>query len=102
MRRLMMTAGAIATLIAATSAPEIAGAEAHHRHYEDHHHHHHHGGGCVHEKHRTGAIGAVSGTIGGALIGSAITHGNGGATLLGAGAGALAGNAIGRHSVHCR
>ena len=100
MRSLMITAGAIATLIAATSAPDIAGARTHHRRYEDHHYHHH--GGCVHEKRRTGAIGAVSGTIGGALIGNAITHGNAGGTLLGAGAGALAGNAIGRHSVRCR
>jgi hypothetical protein len=97
MRKLMITAGAIAALCAATSAPNIAAARTHHRVYE----HHRHGGGCMHEKRRTGGIGAVSGTIGGALIGNAATHGNAGGTLLGAGAGALAGNAIGRHSVRC-
>ena len=56
---------------------------------------------CVQANRRSGAIGAVAGAVGGAVIGSAITHGNGGATLLGAGAGALTGNAIGRNSRHC-
>jgi hypothetical protein len=96
MRRLMITASALAVLCVTAGAPDVAAARTHR-----HHEYQRHQRGCMHDKRRTGAIGAVSGTVGGALIGNAITHGNAGGTLLGAGAGALAGNAIGRHSVRC-
>ena len=97
MRKLFVTLGAIAAVAVTAGAPQIASAREHHRY---HRYYDHERDRCMHEKRRTGAIGAVSGTVGGALIGHAVGHGTG-ATLLGAGAGALAGNAIGRHSVRC-
>ena len=96
LRRLMLTAGLVA---AVATASAISPADGHTRRYYRHYHHYHHS--CRARSHRSGAIGAVAGAIGGGIIGSAITHGNGPSTLLGAGAGALTGNAIGRNSVHC-
>ena len=49
--------------------------------------------------HQRKATGAVAGTVGGALIGNAISHGAGG-TLLGAGLGALAGHTIAGATCH--
>jgi len=101
-----MIALGLAASFAATSAP-LATAQPYSGGYYDHYHHWHHyhryysREGCARANHRSGAIGAVAGAIGGGIIGSAISHGNGGATLLGAGAGALTGNAIGRNSRHC-
>jgi outer membrane lipoprotein SlyB len=93
LRKLMLTAGAVAAL-ATGGAIDAANAHSHHRVYQHRHN-------CHAQSHRSGAIGAVAGAIGGGIIGSAIAHGNGPSTLLGAGAGALAGHAIGKSSVRC-
>jgi hypothetical protein len=55
---------------------------------------------CGYGRHRAGAIGAVTGAIGGGIIGSAITHGNPAYAMVGAGLGALTGNAIARNSAY--
>jgi hypothetical protein len=99
MRKLLLAAGVVASL-GALSAADVAGAQPyyhhpHHRYYHDYHRN------CAYERHRSGAIGAVAGAVGGGIIGGAITHGRAGGTLLGAGAGALTGNALARHSVRC-
>jgi hypothetical protein len=91
MRKLALTGALIASLGVAATA-DVAGAYPYHHHYYRH---------CRYERHRAGAIGAVAGAIGGGIIGAALTHGAGGATLLGAGAGALTGHAIARSSTHC-
>jgi hypothetical protein len=90
-RKLLLGSALIAGL-ALTSAADVAGA------YPYHHHRHRY---CVYRKRRAGAIGAVAGAVGGGIIGSAITHGAVGGTLLGAGAGALTGHALARSTVHC-
>jgi outer membrane lipoprotein SlyB len=117
MRKLILAAGLAASL-GAMGAANVASAypyyySHHHRYYGDYHHryygeYHHryygdyrHTGGCRYQTHRNGAIGAVAGAIGGGIIGSSITHGRAGGTLLGAGAGALTGNAIGRNTTRC-
>jgi hypothetical protein len=69
--------------------------------YPYHHHYRHYHSNCGYRKHRAGAIGAVAGAVGGGIIGSSITHGGVGGTLLGAGAGALTGHAIARGTTHC-
>lgn len=73
-----------------------------HHHYYHHYYYHHSGyysyAGCAYQRHRSGNIGAVAGAIGGGIIGAAITHGNPAFTMIGAGAGALTGHAIGRNS----
>jgi len=91
MRKLVLTSALIAGLGLA-SAADVAGAYPYHHHYYNH---------CRYQRHRSGAIGAVAGAIGGGIIGSALTHGRAGGTLLGAGAGALTGNALARGSTHC-
>ena len=102
MRTLTLTAGLVASL-AMTIVTVPASAQPYDEGYYHHHHHHHYRNyGCEGANRRSGAIGAVSGAVGGAIIGSAITHGNGPSALLGAGAGALAGNAIGRNSHRCK
>ncbi len=93
MRKLMLTAGLVASL--GLAAADAAGA------HDDRDYHHRYEHRCRVERHRNGAFGAIAGTIGGALIGSAITHGHAGGTLLGAGGGALAGSAIARNSTRC-
>lgn len=69
----------------------------HYRHYHYYYGHYYYAG-CAYRRHRAGAIGAVTGAIGGGIIGSAITHGNPAFAMIGAGAGALTGNAIARNS----
>jgi hypothetical protein len=73
-----------------------------HPYYHHYYHHyyraHYYYAGCAYRRHRAGAIGAVAGGIGGGIIGAAITHGNPAFAMIGAGAGALTGNAIGRNS----
>jgi hypothetical protein len=97
MRKLILAAGLIASL-GAMSVADVAAAHPYH-HYRYYHHHYH--GGCGYQKHRSGAIGAVSGAVGGGIIGGALTHGGVGGVLLGAGAGALTGHALARSTVHC-
>ena len=95
MRKLILAASVVAGL-GAMSAADVAGA------YPYHHHHHHYYRSCRYERHRSGAIGAVAGAVGGGIIGSALSHGNAGGTLLGAGAGALTGHALARSGTRCR
>jgi hypothetical protein len=104
MRKLILAAGLVASLGAAGAAT-IASADPyyhHDRYYHDRYdHRYYHRGGCRYQTHRNGAIGAVAGAIGGGIIGSRMTHGGAGGTLLGAGAGALTGNAIARNTTRC-
>ena len=94
MMKKLLTAGLFGAL---TLSSVSAFADTYHHHY----HHHYANEGCVRRNHKAGVIGAVGGGLGGAAIGGAITHGNPAAMLLGAGAGALTGNAIGRNSHRC-
>ena len=101
MRKLML-AGALIGSLGFASAGGVATAQPyyhsyHHRHYYQHPVYRN----CRYETHRRGAIGAVAGAVGGGIIGSALTHGRAGGTLLGAGAGALTGSAIARNSSRC-
>jgi outer membrane lipoprotein SlyB len=105
MRKLILAAGLVASLGAAGAAT-IASADPyyhHDRYYHDRydHRYYRHDRGCRYQTHRNGAIGAVAGAFGGGIIGSRMTHGGAGGTLLGAGAGALAGNAIARNTTRC-
>jgi hypothetical protein len=102
MRKLILAAGLVASL-GVMGAASVAGADP----YYDHGYHHGYRHSyyrherCRYERHRSGAIGAVAGAIGGGIIGSRLTHGGAGGTLLGAGAGALTGHALARSTVHC-
>ena len=71
---------------------------ARYRHHDYRHYRRYAYAGCGYRRHRSGAIGAVAGAVGGGIIGAAITHGNPAFTMIGAGAGALTGHAIGRNS----
>jgi outer membrane lipoprotein SlyB len=100
MRKLML-AGALMGSLGLASVANTAGAQPYYHHYHHRYYHRTYYRNCGYERHRAGAIGAVAGAIGGGIIGSAITHGRAGGTLLGAGAGALTGNAIARNSHRC-
>ena len=110
MRKLML-AGALLGSLGFASVANVAGAQPYYYHHHYHHYYHryyrtayaprHYYRDCSYRRHRAGAIGAVAGAVGGGIIGSAITHGRAGGTLLGAGAGALTGNAIARNSSGC-
>jgi hypothetical protein len=81
--------------------PGPAPGPYYHARYRHHYYRHYRGyayAGCGYRRHRSGAIGAVAGAVGGGIIGAAITHGNPAFTMIGAGAGALTGHAIGRNS----
>ncbi|MBV9994580.1 MAG: hypothetical protein JO127_05145 [Caulobacteraceae bacterium] len=94
----LAAAAALALTMATPSFAQNGYNYHHHRHY---YHHWRGDGGCERHQRRAGAIGAVAGTVGGALLGGALSHGNVGGTLLGAGGGALIGHAVAKHSVHC-
>jgi hypothetical protein len=79
-----------------TLAPGEASAR-----YWRHHHHYHHYNSCAAARHRHARNGTIIGAVGGGLIGNAVTHGSVGGTLLGAGAGAVAGHEVGRTSSRC-
>ena len=98
MRKLILAASLVASL-GAMSAADVASAYPYY--YYHHHYYRHYGNNCRYQTHRNGAIGAVAGAVGGGIIGSSITHGGAGGTLLGAGAGALTGNAIARNTTRC-
>ncbi len=100
MRKLML-AGALMGSLGLASVADTAGAQPYYHHYHHRYYHRTYYRNCGYERHRAGAIGAVAGAIGGGIIGSALTHGRAGGTLLGAGAGALTGNAIARNSHRC-
>jgi len=93
MRNLMLTLGLSAALVV-SSAPDLVSAHTHHYRHRVYH-------ACAAQRHRNGAIGAVAGMVGGAIIGSSITHGRAGGTLLGAGAGAFTGHAIAKGTTRC-
>jgi hypothetical protein len=97
MRKLILAA----SLVAGLGAMSVANVASAYPYYHHHHYYHHYRGGCRYQTHRNGAIGAVAGAIGGGIIGSSITHGRAGGTLLGAGAGALTGSAIARNTTRC-
>jgi hypothetical protein len=81
--------------------PGPAPSPYYHARYRHHYYRHYRRyayAGCGYRRHRSGAIGAVAGAVGGGIIGAAITHGNPAFTMIGAGAGALTGHAIGRNS----
>lgn len=101
MRKLILAAGLAASLGVAGAANIAVAHPYHHGYYHHGYYHHGYRRTCAQERHRSGAIGAVAGAIGGGIIGNRITHGGGGGTLLGAGAGALTGNALARGTVHC-
>jgi hypothetical protein len=94
MRKLLVTASLIASLGVAGAA-NVAGAHTYHHGYSSYHQH------CRYERDRNTRIGAVSGTVGGGIIGNVLTHGRPGGTLLGAGFGALTGATLARNTVHC-
>lgn len=95
MQRFMLTLGLAATLAAAVG-PDTA--LAHRRHRYEHHASYR---SCAAQHRRSANIGAVAGAIGGGIIGSALTHGRVGGTLLGAGAGAFTGHEIGKNVDRC-
>ena len=98
MRKLILAAG----LVAGLGVTGLGGSAAAQPYYYHHQHHHHYDyERCRYQQHRSGAIGAVAGAIGGGIIGSRMTHGGAGGTLLGAGAGALTGHALARSTVRC-
>jgi hypothetical protein len=97
MRKTILASAALG-FAALALTPGLAGAQPYYHHH--YYHHRYYNERCGYERHRSTATGAVAGTIGGALIGGAISHNAGGA-LLGAGAGALAGGAIGHNSHRC-
>ncbi len=97
MRRLMAGALASSVLMGALAGSVQAQPPRDQQRYSYHHHHRY---ACHREKNRAGGEGAVMGAVGGGLIGGSLGHGLAGG-LLGAGAGALAGHAIARSTVHC-
>ncbi len=109
MRSQRLVAGLIAALALATGASPAAAQPYYYRHgyhhygyyhhgYYHHHYHHYAYARCGYLRHRAGNIGAVSGAVGGGIIGAAVTHGNPAFAMVGAGLGALTGHAIGRGS----
>ena len=95
MRRFL--AGAVALSVLAGASAETAQAQPRDSYYQYRNHRRY---VCHRDKARAGGQGAVLGAVGGGLIGGALGH-SVGAGLLGAGAGALAGHAIARSTVHC-
>jgi hypothetical protein len=93
MRKFLIAASLLGVLGASSVLPATADANG----YWYHHHYYR----CEAHRHRAGAVGAISGAIGGGLIGGALSHGNAGGALLGAGAGALIGHQVAKGSVHC-
>ena len=93
-KQTLLALAASASVLAA-AAPLTAEA----RHYR---HHVYRGTAARYNCHRgDGVQGTVIGAGAGALAGAALTHGAAG-PILGAVGGGLVGNHIGRHTVHCR
>jgi hypothetical protein len=108
MRKLMLVAG-LALALGAPGVATVASAHPHdyyrtdyrhgdYRHTDDRRNYDRH---CRYERHRNTAFGAIAGTVGGGILGSVLSHGNAGGTLLGAGGGALTGSALARNSTRC-
>ena len=83
----------------AAAAPVPAEARHHYRHYYSRVYQG--SSGRYSCRQGDGVQGTLIGAGAGALLGSVLTHGAVG-PILGAVGGGLAGNSIGRHSVHCR
>jgi hypothetical protein len=102
MRKTLAMIGA-AAMVLTTVAP-VSFADAHPRKYRHYHRYaNDRGYRCAAERHRSATTGAIVGTVGGALIGNAVSGGNKlPGTLLGAGAGAYVGHQYGKHNSRCR
>jgi uncharacterized protein YcfJ len=99
MRKTIAMIGAAAAVLTTLAPVSFADAATHHRR----HHYRHYSGNCAAERHRSATTGAIIGTVGGALIGNAVSGGNRvPGTLLGAGAGAYVGHQYGKHNSRCR
>ena len=93
MKTLSLSISALALLASTTAPLAEASAQPRHHHYR---HYSHYGRGC-HSRHMTN--GTIIGSIGGGIVGGAMSHGNAlPAVALGAGLGALAGHAVGARS----
>jgi hypothetical protein len=72
-----------------------------------HHHYHHYarhdryGRPCEYDRRNRANTGTAVGAVGGGVLGATLSHGHLGGTLLGAGAGAVAGHEIGKHTARC-
>ncbi|MBV9932398.1 MAG: glycine zipper 2TM domain-containing protein [Alphaproteobacteria bacterium] len=89
MRKLILAISALSVAVPAAVAPTPADARRHHRVYR------HYAATC---RHHSGTTGAIVGGVGGALIGSAVTHHGLAGPLIGGAGGALLGRHIERHS----
>lgn len=99
MRRTIALVGATAAVLTTMAPVSFADAATRHRH----HHYRSYAAACQRERHSAATKGAIIGTVGGALIGNSLSHGNRlPGTLLGAGAGAYVGHQIGKHNSGCR
>ncbi|HEY7852700.1 MAG TPA: glycine zipper 2TM domain-containing protein [Caulobacteraceae bacterium] len=85
---------ALASLTLAFAPGEAAARRHHYHHYRHYAQYHHYYRSCRGHANTGTAVGAV----GGGLIGNAVTHGSFTGTVLGAGAGAVAGHEVGRRS----
>ncbi len=99
MRNLMITAGAVASVLAMAVAP--GSADAHRYHHYTRYHNYRGSSECQRRERSAGTTGAVVGGVGGGLAGNAIGHGSLAGTLIGAGVGAYAGHKIGQNSHNC-
>jgi uncharacterized protein YcfJ len=99
MRKTIAMIGAAAAVL--TTLAPVSFADAATRHHNRHYRHY--AANCQAERHRSATTGAIVGTVGGALIGNAVSGGNKlPGTLLGAGAGAYVGHQVGKHNSRCR
>ncbi len=92
-----------ALAMAVLAAPAIGSAQPN-GYYDRYHHYHHYrtdGRSCEAVKRSHGNNGTAIGAVTGGVLGSTMGHGRFTNVLLGAGAGAIAGHAIGRSTVKC-
>ena len=99
-------------LAAALGLPSLAQAQGYagdypsrHDYHNDYHHnynhHYRHYRTCGADRRRRGNNGTAVGAVSGGVLGAALGGGKFGNVLLGAGAGAVAGHEIGKHSTRC-
>ena len=104
MKKLVISAAAISSVLALIAAPGMAQARHHHyRHattYRYDSHRRYASSDCNRSHHHAANTGTVLGAVGGGLIGNAI-GGDAAGTIVGAGAGAVVGHQIGAHSHRC-
>lgn len=103
MRKTLAMIGAAAAVLTTMSPVSFADARPYHHYRHYRHYSDDRGYRCAAERHRSATTGAIVGTVGGALIGNAVSGGNRlPGTLLGAGAGAYVGHQFGKHNSRCR